>query len=210
MGGMTLRELFVMAPVSGVIMVITIAISWYALAKNQSLMYDWVLHPYAVVRQNKYYQLITHGLIHGSWIHLFINMYVFYNFVFYLEGWMLGSVNFAIVYFGSMFISAGVSVWRRQNYEEFRSLGASGAISGLLFSFILFNPTVELLLFFIVPMPAWLAAIVFVAGSYYLAKNNMLPGIDHEAHLWGAIAGAAITIVLQPNVLQIFITKLLG
>ncbi len=210
MSGATLGELFALGPVSGFILVVTCAVSWYALAKNPNLYYDWMLNPYAVLHEKKYYQLITHGLIHGSWMHLFINMYVFYNFAFYLEGLMLGSLNFAIVYFGSMVVSAAVSVWRRQNYLDFRSLGASGAISGLLFSFILFNPTVELLLFFIIPMPAWFAAIVFVGGSYYLAKNNMLPGIDHEGHLWGALAGAAITILLMPESLGIFFNKLFG
>jgi membrane associated rhomboid family serine protease len=210
MTGATLGELFALGPVSGFILVVTCAVSWYALAKNPNLYYDWMLNPYAVLSEKKYYQLITHGLIHGSWIHLFINMYVFYTFAFYLEGYLLGSLNFAIVYFGSMVISAVVSVWRRRNYLDFRSLGASGAISGILFSFILFNPNAELLLFFIIPMPAWLAAILFIAGSYYLSKNDMLPGIDHEGHLWGAISGAVLTLVLIPEAMAIFFHKLLG
>ena len=207
---MPMRELFIAAPVSAVILIVTIAISWYTLSKNQNMLNEWMLYPYGVIREGKYLQLLSHGFVHGSWLHLFINMYVFYNFAFYLEGWMLGSVDYTIVYFGSMVISGGVSVWRRQDMPDYRSLGASGAISGLLFSFILFNPTAQLLLFFIVPMPAWLAAVVFVAGSYYLSKNNMMPGLDHEGHLWGAIAGAALTVLLKPEVVGIFISKMLA
>ncbi len=207
---MRMGELFAAAPVSAVILVSTIAISWYTLSKNQSLQYRWMLHPYEVVNGGAYYQLITHGFIHGSFLHLFINMYVFYSFAFYLEGWMLGHLNFAIVYFGAMIISAGVSVLRRKDQLDFRSVGASGAISGILFSFILFNPNASLLLFFILPMPAWLAALIFVVGSYYAAKKNYLPGIDHEGHLWGALSGAALTILLEPRAWSIFMSKLFG
>ncbi len=207
---MRMGELFAAAPVAAVIFVVTIAISWYALSKNRNLLFDWTLHPYSVAHEGAYYQLISNGFVHGSFMHLLINMYVFYSFAFYLEGWMLGHVNFAIVYFGSLLISSVVSVLRRKDRTEFRSLGASGAISGLLFSFILFNPNLTLLLFFIIPMPAWLAAVIFVAGSYYAAKNNYLPGIDHEAHIWGAIAGAALTIIVNPQAVSIFFEKLLG
>ena len=202
-----MREAFINAPVAAVIFVATIGVSYYTLSKNPYILENLLLHPWRVMREKRYYMLVSHGFVHANFIHLLINMFVFYSFGFLLER-ILGHFDFFIIYMGSMIISGGVSVWKRQYDEDFRSLGASGAISGLVFSFILYFPNQTLLLFFILPMPAWIAGIAFVAGSYYAAKNGYLPGIDHEGHLWGAIAGAALTIFLEPRVIGIFFESL--
>ena len=202
-----MREMFIMAPVAAVIFVATIALSYYTLSKNQSLLEELLLYPWRIMREKRYFTIVTHGFIHANYIHLMINMFVFYSFGFFLER-VIGHFDFFIIYMGSLIISGAVSVWRKQYDEGFRSLGASGAISGLIFSFILYFPSQKLLLFFILPMPAWVAGIVFIGGSYYAAKNGLLPGIDHEGHLWGAIAGAVLTILLNPGVIGIFLGSL--
>ena len=186
--------------VAAAILAVTAVIGYYTLEKNRGLIEDLLLYPYQMVRQGRYLRLLTHGFVHGSWLHLGVNLYVFYIFGFALEKRPeVGNVNFAIIYFGSLIISGLVSTVMKKDRYEYRSLGASGAISGLLFAFILFYPEAELLLFFILPIDAWMFAILFLGGSYYAAKNNYFPRIDHEAHIWGALAGLFLTLLLVPG-----------
>lgn len=193
-------------PLATLIFLATLGISYYALSRNPRIFDAWILHPYAVAHEGRYFQLVSHGFIHANYIHLLFNMIVFWYFGFALER-ILGSWRFAIIYFGSMVISAGVSVARRKNSPSFRSLGASGALSGVLFSFILFYPNTTLLAFFVLPIKAWLFAVLFVAISYYAAKNRY-SYIDHEGHLWGALSGAGLTILLIPGVVRYFFSQL--
>lgn len=205
---MPLRELFFNAPLSTFILFATLAVSYYTLSKNPALLNELLLHPYRVIHERKYYMLLTHGFVHVNYLHLGINMFVFFSFAFWLEI-VVGHADFFIIYFGSLIIGALISTIRRRNDPEFRSLGASGAISGILFSFILFNPNAKLLIFFIIPMRAWIFAVLFVGVSYYLAKNRYT-FIDHEGHLWGALTGAVLTILLKPGVVPYFFRQILG
>ncbi len=192
--------------VSATLLAVTAAVGYYTLEKNRHLIEDLLLYPYQMVREGRYLRVLTHGFVHGSWLHLAVNLYVFYIFGFALEKRPeVGNTNFAIIYFGSLIISGLVSTWKKKDRPDYRSLGASGAISGLLFSFILFYPEAELLLFFIIPIDAWMFALLFLGGSYYAAKNNYFPRIDHEAHIWGALAGLFLTLVLIPNAANGFI-----
>jgi len=189
-------------PIAVLILLATLGMSYYTLSKNPRKLEDWILHPYAVAHEGKYLQLITHGFIHANYIHLGFNMIVFWFFAFVLER-TVGSLSFLIIYMGSLVISGAISVARRKDNPEFRSLGASGAISGVLFSFILFYPNTTLLAFFVIPIKAWLFAILFVVISYYAARNRY-SFIDHEGHLWGALGGAGLTILLHPGVIKFF------
>lgn len=203
---MTLRDMFTNAPVAGIILVATIAVSYWALNKNRDLFDKMLLHPWSVAREGKYHLLLTHGFIHADYVHLAINMLTFYFFAFQLE-MIVGHLNFFLIYFGALVISGIISTIKRKDFDDFYSLGASGAISGMLFSFILFYPNAQLFIFFILPMQAWLFAILFIAVSYYAAKNRYSV-IDHEGHLWGAISGGVITILLEPGVISIFFEQL--
>jgi membrane associated rhomboid family serine protease len=189
-------------PIAAIVLFATLGISYYALNRNPRVLENWLLHPYAVAHEGKYWQLVTHGFIHANYIHLGFNMVVFWYFGFLLER-TIGSLGFFVVYFGSLVISGAISVAKRKDNPDFRSLGASGALSGVLFSFILYYPNTTLLAFFVLPITAWLFAILFVVGSYFAAKNRF-SFIDHEGHLWGALSGAALTILLNPGVLRIF------
>ncbi|RMG28826.1 MAG: rhomboid family intramembrane serine protease [Methanobacteriota archaeon] len=205
---MPLRELFFNAPLSTFILFSTIIVSYYTLTRNPSLLNELLLYPHGVIHERKYYMLLTHGFVHVNFLHLAINMFVFYSFAFWLEI-VIGHIPFFIIYFGSLIIGGFISTIRRHHDPNFRSLGASGAISGILFSFILFNPNAKLLIFFFLPMRAWIFAVLFVAVSYYLARNRY-SFIDHEGHLWGAVSGALLTILLKPAVMGHFFREILG
>ncbi|RMH82315.1 MAG: rhomboid family intramembrane serine protease [Calditrichaeota bacterium] len=163
------------------------------------ILEEWMLQPDRVFRQRRYYLLITHGFIHANYIHLLVDMFVFYSFAFFWER-LIGSVNFALIYFGSMILGALVSCLRKRNNPFYRSLGSSGALSGLIFSVILYFPNLPLELFFFIRMPGWLLGIIFLVGSYIAARRGFLPFIDHEGHIWGALSGILLTLILHPTI----------
>ncbi len=140
---------FINTPIALSIFISTISISLYTLYRNQNLFFRWMLKPYDVYYQKKYIQLLTSGFLHADLMHLIFNMLTFYFFAFQLEAY-IGSLNFTIIYFVSLLSGNIFTVIKKKNVYEYASVGASGAISGVLFSFILISPLSKLMLF---PIP---------------------------------------------------------
>ena len=196
-----------------VIIILTALVSYQAL--NHPAMFDQLKHsPYMEARDNEFYRFITSGFVHGSLMHLGINMYVFYIFGGYVEeafvqlfGQGLGRINYVLLYLLAIVVGDLPTYFKHKNNPSFASVGASGATSAILFVFILFNPWSELLLFFIIPCPAIVAAVLYVVYSTWASKNqNDL--IDHDAHLYGAIFGFVFAIALEPRLFGQFMTRL--
>jgi len=195
-------------PVASLIFISTIVTSIYAFNDN-GLFGKFMLHPYSVSRRHKVYTLITSGLIHADWMHLIFNMMTFFFFAFSLEK-MMGSVAFGILYFVSLILSDIPSVLKHKNDMWYNSLGASGAISGVLFSFILFLPFSSMYIFPI-PFPIW--SIVF--GPLYLvycvyASRQSRDNINHDAHFFGAVSGLILTVLLVPGIIPNFLNQLMA
>jgi membrane associated rhomboid family serine protease len=169
----------------------------------------FMLHPYSVYRRKNVYTLITSGLIHGSWMHLIFNMFTFYAFAFTLES-TIGSLRFGLVYFIGMILSDIPSVIKHKNDYNYHSLGASGAISAVLFSYILFYP-LSTLIIFPLPIPIWAAlfGVLYLVYSYYMSKSSR-DNINHDAHLFGAITGIIVTILAVPGIVPHFIATITG
>lgn len=195
-------------PVASFIFVFTIVTSLYAF-NDPGLYGKFMLHPYSVSRKHKIYTLITSGLIHADWMHLIFNMMTFYFFAFRLEA-MIGSIPFGIIYFLGLILSDIPSVIKHKNDMWYNSLGASGAISAVLFSFILFEPLSKIGIF---PIPiqiwAWVFGLLYLVYCWQMAKNSR-DNINHDAHLFGALAGLIITVILVPGIIPNFISKLTG
>jgi membrane associated rhomboid family serine protease len=183
-------------PVATVIFAITIL--WSVLAFSNENMYGrFMMHPYSVYRRQHVYTLVTSGFIHKDWMHLLFNMISYYFFAFALEQ-QLGHWQFGVLYMVSMVLSDLPSVAKHREDYWYHSLGASGAISAVIFGSILFNPMASMLIMPI-PIPIW--AIVF--GPLYLiycsyASKYSKDNINHDAHLYGALSGIMITIALKP------------
>jgi membrane associated rhomboid family serine protease len=193
-------------PVASLIFLFTIITSIYAFS-NPDLYGKFMLNPYNVSRRHRVYTLITSGLIHADWMHLIFNMMTFFFFAFQLEG-IIGSFNFGILYFVSMVAADIPSVIKHKNDIWYNSLGASGAISAVLFSYILFVPFSSMIIFPI-PIPIW--AIIF--GPLYLiycvyASRQARDHINHDAHFFGALAGLILTVLLVPGVIPHFIEQI--
>lgn len=201
-----MRYLFAF-PVASIVLLGTIAISLWALYKDESLIERLILHPYGMIRKKEYYRIISHAFIHADLWHLLFNMFSFYSFAFVLESY-LGSTKFFLVYFGSILASVYTCILNNKLNPMYRSLGASGGVSGVIFSFILFQPMAKIGIMFIpVGVPAFVFGFLYLAYSYYSA-NNQYDNINHEAHFYGAVAGMAITAVFVPEIIPHFIESI--
>lgn len=196
-------------PVASLIFLLTLATSLYAFYIDQSIIGKFILHPAAVAKKRKLYTLFTSGLIHKDWMHLLFNMFTYYFFAFQLEQ-MIGSLRFGIIYVLALVLSNIPTVIRHKNDYWYHSLGASGAISGILFSFILLNPMSRMMIFPLpIPLPAILFGVLYLAYCYYMGKRGQ-DGINHDAHFFGAIAGIVLSIILIPNALAQFVLSVFG
>ena len=193
-------------PVASTIFVLTLITTFMAFS-NETLYGKLMLHPYSVSKGKYLYTIITSGLIHKDWMHLAFNMLSFYFFAFQLEG-IIGHWQFAVLYVLSLILSDIPSILKHKNDFWYHSLGASGAISAVIFSFILFAPMTKL---YIMPIPIPINAVIF--GVLYLvyctyASKHSQDAINHDAHLFGALSGLGITIILFPDVIPYFFNQI--
>jgi membrane associated rhomboid family serine protease len=197
-----MEQYFSVAPVACVIFAITIIVTLFAFY-NDEFYEKLILHPYNVSKGKNVYTLITSGFIHADWMHLLFNMMTFYFFAFQLEA-TLGHWQFALLYMISLILSDLPSVAKHKNDFWYRSLGASGAISAVVFSAILFNPLGKMgLIFLPIQIPAVLFGILYLIYCSYASKQGQ-GNINHDAHLFGALSGIMITVILVPQVVPYF------
>ncbi len=194
------------APVASAIFVITLIASLLAFY-NEELYARATLHQYSVSRGYHIYTLVTSGLIHRDWGHLFFNMLSYYFFAFQLEANYIGHWQFGVLYTASLVLSDLPTVSKHKNDQWYHSLGASGAISAVIFSFILFSPLSKMYLMFIpVPIPAILFGVLYLVYCAWASKQSR-DNINHDAHFFGAISGMAITIILNPHIIPAFLQQ---
>jgi membrane associated rhomboid family serine protease len=171
-----------------VILVITVGLSLLGLYAAPKIIERNLFRPYWLVRRKQYDTVITSGFVHADLMHLIFNMVTFYFFAFGLERW-IGSVRFALLYLVGLLVSHAGTYYKQKNNPEYASLGASGAISAVLFAAIVYNPHQSLFIIPIpVPIPAPLFALGYLAYTWYASKNSH-GRINHDAHLGGAVAG---------------------
>lgn len=172
---------------------------------------DWhasgMLRPNEVFRNGRWYQLITSGFLHGDTTHLLFNMITFFFFGPQLEQ-IIGSELLVVLYFSGIIAANIPTLFLQRNNPNYASLGASGAVGAVIFSYILFFPLNNLYLFFIpVGIPAILFAILFLAVSYY-AGRRQLGAVNHDAHFAGAVYGIIFTLVFVPRSLEHFLSAI--
>jgi membrane associated rhomboid family serine protease len=160
---------------------------------------DRNLFQIARIRSGEYFRLLSSGFLHGDLFHLAFNMISFYSFAQFLD-YYYSEWQMYLLYFGSMFLGSLFTLQIHKNEPHYAALGASGAVSGIIFAAILLEPTLELRVFFAIPLPGYLFAVLYLAYSIYgmKAQND---GIGHTAHFGGAFGGILIAILLQPSLL---------
>jgi len=193
-------------PAAFAIFIITISISILSF-KNPGRYARLMLHPYSFFRLKGLYTPLSSGFIHADAGHLVLNMLTFYFFAFGLES-LIGSWNFLVIYLSTLILSDISTLIKQRNNPDYRCLGASGAISGVLFSYILILPTTKIYLLFLpIGIPAPLFAALYVIYGIHAARKGR-DNINHEAHLWGALSGFLITLALFPGLWQSFLQKI--
>lgn len=191
-----------------IMVIVTSAATLYAWNK-QDVLYKWIFNPYAINRNKEYYRFITSGFIHNNWIHLILNMFMLYIFGMYVENifaeihGVLGLVAYVSLYLIAIIISDIPTYLRHKDDPNYNSLGASGGVSAILFSFILFMPLEPLCLYGLLCLPGVIWGVLYLLYSYYMSKKGG-DNINHDAHFYGAVVGIIFSIILYPPVVGIF------
>ena len=195
------------------IILFTVLVSYQGFT-NYHMVDRWKHYPYRESRSKEWYRILTSGFVHADWIHLLVNMYVLYSFGGYIEStfsaWLgnaSGRLVFLLAYLLNIILANIPTTYRQINNPGFSSIGASGAISGLLFMTILLNPWAMFQLFFIIPIPAVLLGAGYLVYSS-MAANKGQGRLDHSAHFAGALAGMALIILIHHEILDDFFRKL--
>ncbi|HVB03185.1 MAG TPA: rhomboid family intramembrane serine protease [Chitinophagaceae bacterium] len=195
-----------------IIIIITCIISIVAFTNHKHIN-DLILWPALMKEKGQYYRFITSGLIHANWSHLIFNMITLFFFGAAVEqGYneLFGKGVFLLFYVLALIVSDIPTYFQYRDNYAYRSLGASGAISAVLFASIIFDPWNKIYMFFIpIGIPAFIFGILYLGYCMYMSKRN-LDGINHSAHFWGALFGVLFTVALKPELIGYFIHSLLG
>lgn len=152
------------------------------------------------IQQGEKHRILTSGFLHVDQMHLFFNMLTLYFFADAVIH-RVGQVNFVFIYLGSLIAGSLIAMLFHKKDPFYSAVGASGAVSGILYAAILLNPGMTLFLFFALPIPGYVFAVGYLLYSIYGMKEQ-LGNIGHSAHLGGAIGGFVLTILLHPIVIS--------
>jgi membrane associated rhomboid family serine protease len=195
------------------IIVLTVAISIFGI-QNQSVQAKLQFNPYLVKHAKQWHRSITHAFVHAGWLHLFVNMWVLWNFgggvEAYFEAYRGSMVLplYLILYTGGILCSTLPSYLRHQDNFNYNAVGASGAVSAVLFSAIYFQPTLGIYVMFIpIAIPAFVIGPLYLAYEWYQHRNSN-DNVAHDAHFWGAAFGFVITVVMIPQQFTMFIKEI--
>jgi membrane associated rhomboid family serine protease len=181
-----------------IIFIATLATSLIGLFAAPKLIDRSLFRPYWFLRRRQYDTVVLSGFVHADLAHLIFNMVTFYFFGFLLER-AIGSTHFLVLYFVGLLVSHIGTYFKQQNNPEYACLGASGAISAVLFAAIVFFPDQSLFIIPIpVPIPAPLFGVGYLAYTWYAARNPH-GRINHDAHLGGAITGLLYVALIEPR-----------
>lgn len=186
------------------------AILSYICFNNKELFGKLALSPYRIAKNNEWHRIITHGFVHADTTHLLVNMFTLWSFGTYIEeGFQyldLGTGGFLGLYFGGMIAASVYDLVKHRNDPYYRSIGASGAISAVLFTSIFFNPFGTILLFAIIPIPGILFGPLYLVYCQYMNKRGG-DNINHNAHFYGAVYGLIYPLLLRPSLIHSFLSN---
>jgi membrane associated rhomboid family serine protease len=198
-----------------ILIIFTCVISLLAF-NNEELASKLQFNAYQVYHRKEWYRILTHGFIHANWWHLFVNMFVLYFFGSTTEAYLRslaseGIIKFPILmflmlYILSMIFSSSISLFRHKDDYWYNAVGASGAVSALLFFTIFFNPWGTIGVYFI-PVPGIIFAVLYIVYSQYMSRRGG-DNIGHDAHLLGGVFGFVFPLFLNFQLYKIFISQL--
>ncbi|MFZ1686628.1 MAG: rhomboid family intramembrane serine protease [Flavobacteriales bacterium] len=192
----------------------TVLLSMRALRDKPTLEKLW-FEPFQVQYNKEYYRFISHGFVHGSGPHLFVNMFVLWMFGTKVENQLaavtgMPMVMFLLLYLGGIGVAALPGYLRHRNNPEYRAVGASGAVAAVLFASIVLDPLDPMYIMFVpIPIPGWLVGIGYLVYEYVQDKRSK-GNIAHDAHFVGALFGVLFMAALQPGLLPAMVERIIG
>jgi membrane associated rhomboid family serine protease len=199
------------------ILVVSTAVFSFFGFQRPELMSRYDFSPYRITHRNEYYRLFSHAFLHADWIHLIINMLVFFSFGRYVEDTFIqlanagfirsGEFNFILLYGSSIIISSISTFIKKRNDPYYIAVGASGAVSAVLFTSIFFSPLEKVYLYGILPLPGIAFGVLYLVYSSYMGKKAK-DNINNDAHFWGAIIGLIYPVLMEPSLIKSFLAQL--
>lgn len=195
-----------------ILIAITVAVS-YAAFNNAKLMDMLQFNASKIVYKKEYHRLITHAFVHANWEHLLVNMIVLFSFGRAIEAYFkynFGNkhiIYFFLLYFGGILASNIYALIKHHKNYFYNSVGASGAVSAVLFAAIFFDPWNKIYFFGILPIPGIVFAGLYLVYSYQMSTKQK-DNVAHDAHFLGALYGFVFPVLLNPQLFNVFIDKL--
>lgn len=199
------------------IVILTCLVS-IAAFRRKELFYRLDLSPVRIVRKREYYRIFSHAFLHADYVHLGINMLVLYMFGTYIEGVFSqleeagvifsGPFFYILLYVASIALASVSTISRHRNNESYSAVGASGAVSAIVFTYIFFAPLEKIYFYMVLPIPGILFGVLYLAYSSYMSRRSK-DNINHSAHFWGAVVGFVFPILLEPQLFRVFLENLL-
>ena len=196
--------------ISIAIIIITCLVSFTSFNRGDRID-ELSMWPYMVKEKKQYYRFITSGLVHADFMHLGFNMLTLYFFGRFIEMVFLqifqSKIYYLLFYLLALVVSDLPTFIKHRNNYSYRSIGASGAVSAVVFAAILFNPWAQIYVFFI-KLPAILYGVLFLGYSIYASRRGDSSGINHDAHLWGAVFGIVFPLLFRPELAPYFLQQI--
>ncbi len=199
-----------------VIIAITAVVSFLALG-NRTLMDKLLLSPYNTIHNKQWYRVVSHALVHVDFFHLLVNMIVLLSFGLAVESIfgqlktlnVIGNptVHFLTLYIGGTVISCLSTLRKHKDNYYYQGVGASGAVSAVVFTSIFFRPLDKLYIMGILPLPAIVFGVVYLIYSHYMSRKST-DNINHDAHFVGAVFGFIYPILIDPSLVRVFLNEL--
>ncbi len=167
---------------------------------NAALVDKTIMWPYRVARENQYIRFITSGFLHADYMHLIFNMFTLFFFgrnleIYFSYYGLGGNISYLALYFLALIISDIPSYIKHKDDYNYRSLGASGAVSAVIFATIIFSPWSSIYIYGAIKISATVYAILYIFYCIYMGKKSG-DNVNHDAHLWGSIFGLVFTLIL--------------
>ncbi len=195
-----------------IIIIITCAFSIVAFSQH-GLIYKYQFNPYQIIHRRQYPRLILHAFLHANWTHLIVNMLVLFSFGSALEMHFKESFGsswipfYLILYIGAILVSPLYAMYKHRKDYLYNAVGASGAVSAVVFAAIFFDPWNKIYFFAMIPMPGIIFAILYLVYSWLMSSRSK-DNIAHDTHFFGAVYGFLLPIILDPDLFSFFIKQL--
>lgn len=196
-----------------IMLIIIISLTSVLAFSNKDIIRQFQFNAFKIYHKNQYYRMLSHALVHANWEHLLVNMIVLWSFGVVVEHHFQlnfggnSSYYFLALFIGSVVFSSLLSLFKERNNVYYNAVGASGAVSAVLFAAIFFNPWEPVYFFGVLPMPGIIFGVLYLYYSFYMSRKK-LDNIGHDAHFMGAVIGFCTPIIIRPSLFLDFVNML--